>query len=332
MGGLGKMKRYLYVIMLFAFISVSIIIQNRYFQKQKALILETEQTPHNVLTSSDEFKVSLPNRDITEPDQSVNGQPVQRSLINSIGITLEERFHTPSGYQRLEKPVGSLQGYLRKYEMKPDKSPVLLYDGSEKRNQKAHAAVFSMPLVKGDLQQCADSVIRMYGEYLWSAGAHDSIAFHLTNGFLMEYSSWKDGKRLNVEGNKVSWEKRETFDDSNESFLKYLRQVMIYAGTISLDNECSSVDLNQILAGDLLIRGGSPGHCVMVVDVAEDASGNRSFLLAQGYMPAQEFQVLKNPLHKEDPWYYVSEIQDSIVTPEYKFNMGDLKRWKAFVH
>lgn len=331
MGGWVKMKRYLYVIMLLAFISVSIVFQNKYFQKQKALILETEQTPHNVLTSSDESKVLLSNRDITEPDQSVSGQPVQRSLINSTGITLEERFHTPAGYQRLEKPVGSLQGYLRKYEMKPDKSPVLLYDGGEKRNQEAHAAVFSMPLVKGDLQQCADSVIRMYGEYLWSAGAHDSIAFHLTNGFLMDYSSWKDGKRLNVEGNKVSWEKRETFDDSYESFLKYLRQVMIYAGTISLDSECSSVDLNQILSGDLLIRGGSPGHCVMVVDVAEDASGNRSFLLAQGYMPAQEFQVLKNPLHKDDPWYYVSEIQDSIVTPEYKFNVGDLKRWKAFV-
>lgn len=325
------MRRYVYVTMLFAFISLSIVFQNKYFHKQKALILETEQTPQTVLTSSVDSKVSLSNREIREPDKSVNGQPMPRSLINSTGITLEERFNTPAGYQRLEKPVGSLQGYLRRYELKPDKSPVLLYDGSEKRNQEAHAAVFSMPLIKGDLQQCADSVIRMYGEYLWSAGAYDSIAFHLTNGFLMDYSSWKDGKRLSVEGNKVSWEKREAFDGSNESFLKYLRQVMIYAGTISLENECSSVELNQILSGDLLIRGGSPGHCVMVVDVAEDASGNRSFLLAQGYMPAQEFQVLNNPLHKDDPWYYVSEIQDSINTPEYEFNVDNLKRWKAFI-
>jgi hypothetical protein len=325
------MKRYLYVIMLFVFISVSIVFQNKYFHKQKALILETEQTPHTVLTSSTDSKVSLSSLEITEPDKAVNGRSVQRSLINSSGITLEERFNTPTGYQRLEKPVGSLQGYLRKYELKPDKSPVLLYDGNEKRNQEVHVAVFSMPLINGDLQQCADSVIRMYGEYLWSVGAYESIDFHLTNGFLMDYSSWKGGKRLNVEGNKVSWEKREAFDDSNESFLKYLRQVMIYAGTISLEKECSSVELNQILSGDLLIRGGSPGHCVMVVDVAEDASGNRSFLLAQGYMPAQEFHVLKNPLHKDDPWYYVSEIQDSIVTPEYEFNVENLKRWKAFI-
>ncbi|MDK2967640.1 DUF4846 domain-containing protein [Lacrimispora sp.] len=252
------------------------------------------------------------------------------TLLDPDGSTLESRFLVPAGYNRLEKPAGSLQGYLRQFSMKPDKSPVLLYNGKEKNRQDVHAAVFAMPLVAGDLQQCADSVIRMYGEYLWSVKAYDAIAFHLTNGFLMDYPSWRAGKRLVVDNNHVSWVKKADYDESRESFLKYLRQVMVYAGTLSLEKECTSVDLSQVLAGDLLIRGGSPGHCVMVVDVAEDEFGNRCFLLAQGYMPAQEFHVLNNPLHDDDPWYYSTEIKDTVATPEYSFSVDSLKRWKEF--
>ncbi len=44
----------------------------------------------------------------------------------------------------------------------------------------------------------------------------------------------------------------------------------------------------------MFIKGGSPGHCVMVADVAENRDGSRCFL-AQGYMPAQEFQIIKIP-------------------------------------
>ena len=52
----------------------------------------------------------------------------------------------------------------------------------------------------------------------------------------------------------------------------------------------------------------------------------KAFLLAQGYMPAQEFHVLKNPLHEDDPWYYVSELSYPLRTPEYTFNEGSLMR------
>lgn len=298
--------------------------------RNKQVTLETEEVPHSPEPSADNLVV-YPEADAEAGNgtSSSYGQE-EEALIYSDGMTLEERFPAPDGYQRIEKPVGSLQGYLRQYSMKPDKSPVLLYNGTEKANQNAHAAVFSMPMVDGDLQQCADSVIRMYGEYLWSVGAYDSIAFHLTSGFFMDYPSWRSGKRLLVNGNQVSWEQKAAYDDSKENFLKYLRQVMVYAGTLSLDKECSPIDRSQIQAGDLFIRGGSPGHCVMVVDVAEDEAGNRSFLLAQSYMPAQEFHVLKNPIHEEDPWYYASELQDSLVTPEYVFGEDSLKRWREF--
>ena len=294
------------------------------------VIVKDQPVPHAAVPGQEFPVISLkesPNEtfsaDRTETDRDA-------SLRNPSGTTLESRFLVPYGYRRLEKPAFSFQGYLRQYGLKPDNSPVLLYDGKECARQDVHAAVFSMPLVEGDLQQCADSVIRLYGEYLWSVGAYDDIAFYLTNGFLMDYPSWRDGKRLLVEKNNVSWIKKAAYDDSKENFLKYIRQVMVYAGTISLENECISTDIREVLAGDLFIYGGSPGHCVMVVDVAEDEFGNRCFLLAQGFMPAQEFHVIKNPLHEDDPWYYVSEIQDQVITPEYAFSTDSFKRWREF--
>ena len=64
----------------------------------------------------------------------------------------------------------------------------------------------------------------------------------------------------------------------------------------------------------------------MVVDLCENADGKKAFLLAQGYMPAQQFHVLKNPAHEDDPCYYEEEVTYPFHTPEYTFQKGSLKR------
>ncbi len=256
--------------------------------------------------------------------------PEPHFILYPDGETLETRINTPKGYHRLSSASEELATFLRTFPLKPNNSPVLLYDGNEKNNQSNHVAVFDMDIGDRDLQQCADSIMRIYSEYYWSQGEYDHIAFHLTNGFLMEYTKWRDGNRLVVEGNDVSWSKQKDYDDSYESFRQYLNMVFAYAGTLSLTQESDPISLDDIKPGDLFLQGGSPGHCVMIVDIAEDSSGNRSFLLAQGYMPAQEFHILVNPLHDEDPWYYEDELTYPFLTPSWTFKEGSLVRWGEF--
>lgn len=264
------------------------------------------------------------------PDRITADSAAAHTAIHPEGTCLEERFPTPAGYTREAAPEGSFQQYLRRYPLKADKSPVLLYDGSEKGNQGAHEAVFDLPVFDSDLQQCADSIIRIYAEYFWSTGNQDRIAFHLTNGFLMDYPSWREGNRLQVDGNQVSWVKKASYDDSYETFLLYLEYVMMYAGTLSLNEESTPISPDQLKAGDMFIKGGSPGHCVMVADVAVDGNGDACFLLAQGYMPAQEFHILKNPASPGNPWYDTRDLSYPFYTPEYVFQEGSLKRWGGF--
>ncbi len=254
-------------------------------------------------------------------------RPEALTGVNPQGTSLETRFSAPEGFARISLEAGSFGAFVRSYPLKEDGAPVLLHNGRKKNYQSFHAAVFALPIENTDLQQCADSVMRMYAEYYWSRGAQAQIAFHFTNGFLCDYAKWRDGYRVKVKGNEAKWHKDAKYDDSYETFVKYLRQVFNYAGTLSMATyETKPVDLADMTIGDVIIKGGSPGHVVMVVDVCENADGQRAWLLAQGYMPAQEFHVIRNPLHDADPWYYESEITFPLKTAEYTFADADMVR------
>lgn len=251
-----------------------------------------------------------------------------KRLINEQGDTLETRVGVPAGYERVSAEEGSFAEFVRQYPMKPAGYKVHLYDGTEKGNQQDHVAVFDLPIEDYDLQQCADSVIRIYAEYFWAKEAYDRIAFHFTSGFLCEYEKWREGYRVSVNGNNVSWIKSKNPDSSYECFVRYLKSIFCYAGTLSMEKESDPTILAKLKAGDVFLYGGSPGHVVMVADVCENSQGKKAFLLAQGYMPAQEFHLLKNPLHAEDPWYYEEEVTYPFHTPEYTFQEGSLRSLK----
>lgn len=247
-----------------------------------------------------------------------------KSIINEQGNTLETRILAPQGYERIPIQDNTLTSFLRTYPLKEAGSPVLLYDGSEKANQQAHIAVMKLPLENVDLQQCADSIMRIYAEYYYQTKQYDKISFHFVNGFETKYSKWRQGYSISIKGNQVKWVKSQP-QTSYQSFQKYLRIVFSYASTLSMDKESTQISLSKIQVGDVFLKGGSPGHVVMIVDICEDKNGKKSFLLGQGYMPAQEFHILKNPSHSDDPWYYEDEVTYPFVTPEYSFQEGSLK-------
>ncbi len=292
---------------------------------------QTKSQPLDSKADTTNPQISSPPSALQENEPNVDSSELTPSMINPSGNTITTRFLLPEGYTRLEAGNSEFSSYLTTLSLKPADSDVLLYDGTEKPGQDSHMAIFDLDIGDRDLQQCADSAIRIYAEYYWSIGAYDKIAFHLTSGFLMEYTKWREGMRLVVEGNDVSWSKKETYDNSYEEFRNYLNMVFAYAGTLSLSQESSTISLKEALPGDMFLEGGSPGHCIMIVDVAVDSDGNKCFLLAQGYMPAQEFHIIKNPLHEDDPWYYTNEITYPFETPSWSFGDNSLVRWNNLV-
>lgn len=254
-------------------------------------------------------------------------QPTGASdLINEEGRTVGERFIVPAGYTRTEAVEGSFTSFLRKLPLKPHNAKVKLYNGQLKSNQDAHVAVIDIDPGDRDLQQCADAIIRIRAEYLYKKQVYDSIHFNFTNGFRADYSKWVRGYRIKVEGNRAYWEKSAAPSNTYDDLRRYLDIVFAYAGTLSLSGELAEKKYADISAGDVFIQGGSPGHAVIVVDVAVSTEkGRRIYLLAQSFMPAQEIHILKNPENPDNPWYEADEDGIAIVTPEWTFYPCDMK-------
>ena len=264
-------------------------------------------------------------REFKNPSFSIS---TKKELINTKGNTIKTRFNPPNLFTRINVKENSFEYYLQNFPLKPYNSKVHLFNGELKYNQNLHSAVLDLDVGKRDLQQCADAIMRLRAEFLYNRKRYEKIHFNFTNGFNAEYSKWRKAYRIKVNRNKVSWVKTTDTINSYASFRKYLTMVFSYAGTLSLEKELQTVAIKDIQIGDVFIQGGSPGHAIIVVDMAINSKGDKMFLLAQSYMPAQEIHVLKNLNNKRiNPWYSAANLQ-SLITPEWTFTKDDLRRFE----
>lgn len=230
----------------------------------------------------------------------------------------------PHGYQRIPQPEGSFGEWLRSVPLKPGNT-VYLFNGRPKANQAAQYAVLDVSVGQRDLQQCADAVMRLYAEYRYAHAQYDRIAFRATDGTLMDYEGWRKGDRFVLSGSRLARKRSAPPCNTRACFEQYLQTVFSYAGTLSLQRELQPAG-NEVNPGDVFIQGGSPGHAVIVMDVAQNSKGDRIFLLAQSYMPAQDIHILKNPA-SATPWYH-NKPRQALQTPEWDFPAGSLKSFK----
>ncbi len=241
--------------------------------------------------------------------------------------TLQVRFPPPPQFQRTSVEPDSIGHWLRQLPVYPGQRPVTLFDGRLKRRQDVHLAVVAIDVGDRDLQQCADAVIRLRAEYLFSRRCDEAIRFDFTSGDTSTWSEWARGVRPRIAGQQVEWQAGRAAEDwSYPSFRRYLENVFSYAGTASLARELDSVPPDQIQIGDVFIEGGFPGHAVLVADLVEGPDGQRQFLLLQSYMPAQQMHVLRNPEDPESPWF-AARASGRLVTPEWEFSWRDLYRF-----
>ena len=77
--------------------------------------------------------------------------------------------------------------------------------------------------------------------------------------------------------------------------------------------------------GDVLVVGGSPGHAVLILEVAKGADGRVWLLIGEGYMPAQSFHVELGP---EDGWWLWDAV-DGLRLSHWHLPGSSLRRFKG---
>ena len=249
----------------------------------------------------------------------------------TLSIHSIENIPLPAGYERVNVTVSSFGAWVRKLPLRSD-NIIYLYNHQPKPDQSSHYAVIDISTGNEDLQQCADAIMRLRAEYFYSGSEYASIRFPAGNKTVFNFGEYVKGERYFLRNGQLykNYTNNASACNSHECLMQFLRWVFIYCGTYTVDEQTKPVNnLNNIMPGDVFVKAGSPGHAMIVADVAvEKNTGKKIFLLAQGYMPAQDMHIVKNNNSSTlSPWYSVNDIRDKVYTPGFVFDKTDLKKW-----
>ena len=134
-----------------------------------------------------------------------------------------KRFAVPEGYQRITASPGSFGAWLQALPLKPAGTPTKTYKGDIARTDVYTAAVIDMSVGNQDLQQCADAVMRLRGEYLYQQKKYNEISFNFTSGFKCDYAHYAKGYRYKND----HWVLKAKPDYSYPAFLNYMNLVFL---------------------------------------------------------------------------------------------------------
>lgn len=242
---------------------------------------------------------------------------------------LSRRIAPPAGFMRRSVRPRSYAAWLRGLPLLPVGTPVRSFRGRVilPATHRALAAVVDLDVGRRDRQQCVDTIMRLRGEYLYARGRADAVRFAWAGGRRFGFRAWRRGLRPMRHGRRWVFEKKAHETRGYRSFRRYLGYIFSWTGTIHQGRE-RRVKLSEIQAGDFFLYAGSPGHAVVVLDLAEDARGRRVALLGQGYMPAQDLHVLRAS-GPTAPWFPL-DAKRALQTPLWPraFTASELRRFR----
>jgi hypothetical protein len=227
----------------------------------------------------------------------------------ALNITSVNNIPLPVDYKRMNSAKGSFGEWLQHFALRKD-NIVRMYNGEAISRQELHYAVLNISTGNKNLQQCADAIMRLRAEYYFERKEYNKISFtssqHHYN--FADYASKKNY--------------------SHECLMQFMENVFINCGTYTVDEMTNQIALHDIQPGDVFVKAGAPGHAMIVMDVAINLKGDKIYLLAQSYMPAQDMHIVINPNSSLlSPWYKADEL-NTIITPGWTFFPTQLKRWK----
>jgi len=243
--------------------------------------------------------------------------------------SLEARFPTPPGYQRVANAPGSFGEWLRGLPVAAPDTPVVNNNGDVvfKGDDDYVAAVVAIDVGAGDLQQSSDAVIRLHAEWLWANDKLDAISYRSASKLDMPWTRWQHGQRLIASGPNVFWVvKTKPRDPSYEDFRQYIDAVMLWTSSAALGTRATRVEDPATLApGDFFLQSKGKGHAILVLDVAEKPTGERVALLGRALQnPAQSVHVIRPG--KATSWFSLRP-PNAVMTPHSgEFVWGDLER------
>ncbi len=250
--------------------------------------------------------------------------------VSARGEDLTTLYPEPLGYRRVAVEAGSFAEYVRHLAVLPDTASVRYYDGRQVQQWPGSPRVIDMPfLFRTDVEQCADMALRLVSEYFWETGKADSLAFRLQNGQEISWREWSVGRRLRYDAESdrhvVS---QDAADSSRTAFEEFLYYLFHWTGSVALKRDLRRIAASELQPGDLIVQNtsGAMGHVSVILDAAVNDDGERLYLIANGWTPAQSM-FIRQPQAGEgsDGWFTLAGYERHL--QGYRFGPFELRRF-----
>ena len=218
-------------------------------------------------------------------------------------------------YARVESKPGSFAQWLRDLPLEPPGSPVMDYRGKifKSAEDSIVAAVISHDVTGRRLEQCMDILVRFYADYLWKQKNVSGLSLPLPGGYWLNWADWEKGYRPVFQGIKMSLDRNSGEDSSYGNFNRYLATVFNNSHTQQFYHAFQRVNIGQVQIGDFIVRKGSRGHAVLIVDLARNNNGDFIALIGNGDTPACQFFLLNH--RSGEPWIPLTNGEEIVDLP-----------------
>lgn len=234
----------------------------------------------------------------------------ETKIIRCKELKIFTRYQTPVNYNR-NKNLSLFAKWLNDISLKNNKIPVYTFDEIRKPNPNIYVGVLDLDQPKKNVQFNANAIIRLRLEYFYQNKKYNEM-----------------DKMANIETKPTPYTKYAKGDLSKATFDSYLIYYLENTTSNTIKQLLKPILFENIEIGDVFFQTGNiRNHAVIIIDMANEANGNKIFILAQGYYPSQDIQILVNPSNDNiSPWY---EAKTGILfTPEWRFSTSDVMRFK----
>jgi hypothetical protein len=242
--------------------------------------------------------------------------------------TLHSRFAAPGGYQRVELSEGTFGRWLRHLPVAAKGTPVVDREGQvvTAGDDRYVAGVVAIDVGKKDLQHGPDVIVRLHGEWMWSKGEFDGIAYRSVTRLDMPFSRWIRGERVTAKGGSLAWAPiaRPLETPSHTEFRDFLDMVFNWVNSRSLHGDAKAVDPAEVRPGDFLVHEGKPGDAVIILDMARGASDRTLVMLGRAQSPAQSIHVVSPGA--QIAWFEIGPPTPLLTPSTDEFDWGSLRR------
>lgn len=242
--------------------------------------------------------------------------------------TIEEISLPSKDFYRVNIINNSFSDFLRKLPLKKTGSHVLNYRGGvfKSGGDTSVASVVDMDVTGRRLEQCMDILVRLYAEYLWGKEQVGNFNLPLPGGYWLEWQKWKTGFRPVFKGINVFWSRSSQPDSSHQSFRTFLNTVYSESHTQQFYHAYQPIERREVQIGDIIIKKGTKGHAIMIVDLVKNERGQMMALIGNGDTPACQLFLLN---YKSGiPWIPLNFDQETLALPlKRKMTWDGLRRF-----